>query len=156
MKKFILTLMVTCSLGMNGCMNGTTTDTVNDTSATNEITWSTVENKLANKIPLDENDCMFLLTDTTLDEGHSEGVGNYLFYFLCGNNKSNKLFINARKHFPKEEGDKYMRNLMNLMSLDIAFAEYGQYDEFLKDFPMFRDCDGAEELFDEINANGIY
>ncbi len=152
MKKAILTLAVLCGIGlMFACKSGTTSDTV----TTYEITWTTIEDKLADGIPLDENDCLFILTDTTLDEGHSEGIGNHLFNFLCGYPKSNKLFINARKDFTKDEGDKKMLGLMNLMSIDIVLAEYENYEEFLGDFPMFKECKGAEELFNAINANGI-
>ena len=152
MKKAILTLAVLCGIGlMFACKSGTTSDTV----TTYEITWTTIEDKLADGIPLDENDCLFILTDTTLDEGHSEGIGNHLFNFLCGYPKSNKLFINARKDFTKDEGDKKMLGLMNLMSIDIVLAEYENYEEFLGDFPMFKGCKGAEELFNAINANGI-
>ncbi len=152
MKKAILTLAVLCGIGlMFACKSGTTSDTV----TTDEITWTTIEDKLANEIPLDENDCLFILVDTTLDDGHSEGIGNHLFNFLCGYPKSNKLFINARKGFTKEEGDKKLLGLMDLMSIDIVLAEYENYEEFLDDFPMFKGCKGAEELFNAINANGI-
>lgn len=152
MKKAILTLAVLCGIGlMFACKSGTTSDTV----TTDEITWTTIEDKLADGIPLDENDCLFILTDTTLDDGHSEGIGNYLFNFLCGYPKSNKLYTNARKDFTKEEGDKKLLGLMDLMSIDIVLAEYENYEEFLDDFPMFKGCKGAEELFNAINANGI-
>lgn len=152
MKKAILTLAVLCGIGlMFACKSGTTSDTV----TTDEITWTTIEDKLANEIPLDENDCLFILADTTLDDGHSEGIGNYLFNFLCGYPKSNRLFIDARKDFTKEESDKKLLGLMDLMSIDIVLAEYENYEEFLDDFPMFKGCKGAEELFNAINANGI-
>ena len=152
MKKAILTLAVLCGIGlMFACKSGTTSDT----ATTDEITWTAIEDKLANEIPLDENDCLFILADTTLDDGHSEGIGNHLFNFLCGYPKSNKLFINARKDFTKEEGDKKLLGLMDLMSIDIVLAEYENYEEFLGDFPMFKGCKGAEELFNAINANGI-
>ena len=152
MKKAFLTLAVLCGIGlMFACKSGTTSDTV----TTDEITWTTIEDKLADGIPLDENDCLFILADTTLDDGHSEGIGNHLFNFLCGYPKSNRLFIDARKDFTKEEGDKKMLGLMNLMSIDIVLAEYENYEEFLGDFPMFKGCKGAEELFNAINANGI-
>ena len=152
MKKAILTLAVLCGIGlMFACKSGTTSDTV----TTDEITWTTIEDELANKIPLDENDCLFILADTTLDDGHSEGIGNYLFNFLCGYPKSNRLFIDARKDFTKEESDKKLLGLMDLMSIDIVLAEYENYEEFLDDFPMFKGCKGAEELFNAINANGI-
>ena len=150
-KVFLLGAMV-CALGMmSACKSGTTSDT----ATTDEITWTTIENKLADGIPLDENDCLFILTDTTLDDGHSEGISNHLFNFLCGHPKSNRLFIDARKDFTKEEGDKKLLGLMDLMSIDIVLAEYGNYEEFLGDFPMFKECKGAEELFNAINANGI-
>ena len=150
MKKAIITLAVLWSIGlMTACKSGTASDTV----TTDEITWTTIEDKLADGIPLDENDCLFILTDTTLDDGHSEGIGNYLFNFLCGYPKSNKLFIDARKDFTKEEGDKKMLGLMNLMSIDIVLAEYGNYEEFLGDFPMFKGCKGAEEKFKSIIDN---
>lgn len=150
MKKAILTLAVLCGIGlMFACKNVTASDTF----TTAEITWTTIEDKLANGIPLDENDCLFILTDTTLDDDHSEGIGNYLFNFLCGYPKSNKLFINARKDFTKEEGDKKMLGLMNLMSIDIVLAEYENYEEFLGDFPMFKGCKGAEEKFKSIIDN---
>ena len=152
MKKIFLFGAMVCALGiMAACKSGT----ASDTATTDEITWTTIEDKLANEIPLDENDCLFILTDTTLDDGHSEGIGNYLFNILCGHPKSNKLFTNARKDFTKEEGDKKMLGLMNLMSIDIVLAEYKNYEEFLDDFPMFKGCKGAEELFNAINANGI-
>jgi hypothetical protein len=152
MKKLFLLSAIVCVLGMmSACKSGT----ASDSATTDEITWTTIENKLANKIPLDENDCLFILTDTTLDDGHSEGIGNYLFNFLCGYPKSNRLFIDARKDFTKEEGDKKLLGLMDLMSIDIVLAEYGNYEEFLGDFPMFKGCKGAEKLFDAINANGI-
>ena len=152
MKKAILTLAVLCGIGlMFACKSGTTSDS----ATTDEITWTTIEDKLADGIPLDENDCLFILTDTTLDDGHSEGIGNHLFNFLCSYPKSNRLFINARKGFTKEEGDKKLLGLMNLMSIDIILAEYENYEEFLGDFPMFKGCKGAEELFNAINANGI-
>ena len=48
-----------------------------------------------------------------------------------------------------------MLGLMNLMSIDIVLAEYENYEEFLGDFPMFKGCKGAEELFNAINANEI-
>ena len=152
MKKAIITLAVLCGIGLlAACKSGTTSDT----ATTDEITWTTIEDKLADGIPLDENDCLFILADTTLDDGHSEGIGNHLFNFLCGYPKSNKLFINARKDFTKEEGDKRLLGLMNLMSIDIVLAEYENYEEFLDDFPMFKGCKGAEELFNAINANEI-
>ena len=152
MNKFFLVCTILLTLATTtACKSGT----ANDTATTHEITWSTIEDKLSNEIPLDENDCMYILKDTTLDEGHSEGIGNYLFDLLCGQPKSNKLFINARKGFTKEEGDKRMLSLMDLMSIDIVDAEYDCYEEFLEDFPMFRNCAGAEELFNGINANGI-
>ncbi len=152
MKKIFLFGAMVCALGMMAaCKSGTASDTV----TTDEITWTTIEDKLANEIPLDENDCLFILVDTTLDDGHSEGIGNHLFNFLCGYPKSNKLFINARKGFTKEEGDKKLLGLMDLMSIDIVLAEYENYEEFLDDFPMFKGCKGAEELFNAINANGI-
>ena len=152
MKKIFLLGAMVCALGMmSACKSGT----ASDSATTDEITWTTIEDELANKIPLDENDCLFILTDTTLDDGHSEGIGNYLFNFLCGYPKSNRLFIDARKDFTKEEGDKKMLGLMNLMSIDIVLAEYENYEEFLGDFPMFKGCKGAEELFNAINANGI-
>ena len=152
MKKLLFLFTVLCAVGMMAaCKSGATTDT----ATAHEITWSCIEDKLANKIPLDEDDCLFILSDTTLDEGHSEGIGNYLFNLLCGHPKSNKLFFNARKNFPKEEGDKKMLGLMDLMSIDIAIAAYESHEDFLDDFPMFKGCNGAEELFNEINANGI-
>ena len=152
MKKLILLGAMVCALGMmTACKSGT----ASDIATTAEITWTTIEDKLANEIPLDENDCLFILTDTTLDDGHSEGISNHLFNFLCGYPKSNKLFTNARKDFTKEDGDKKLLGLMNLMSIDIVLAEYENYEEFLGDFPMFKGCKGAEELFNAINANGI-
>ena len=152
MKKIFLFGTMVCALGMMAaCKSGTTSDI----ATTDKITWTTIEDKLADGIPLDENDCLFILTDTTLDDGHSEGIGNYLFNFLCGHPKSNRLFIDARKDFTKEEGDKKMLGLMNLMSIDIVLTEYENYEEFLGDFPMFKGCKGAEELFNAINANGI-
>lgn len=152
MKKIFLFCAMVCALGMmSACKSGAASDTV----TTDEITWTTIEDKLANEIPLDENDCLFILTDTTLDDGHSEGIGNYLFNILCGHPKSNKLFTNARKDFTKEESDKKLLGLMDLMSIDIVLAEYKNYEEFLGDFPMFKGCKGAEELFNAINANGI-
>ena len=152
MKKAIITLAVLCGIGLlAACKSGT----ASDIATTAEITWTTIEDKLANEIPLDENDCLFILADTTLDDGHSEGIGNYLFNLLCGHPKSNKLFTNARKDFTKEESDKKLLGLMNLMSIDIILAEYENYEEFLDDFPMFKGCKGAEELFNAINANGI-
>ena len=152
MKKIFLFGAMVCALGMmSACKSGT----ASDSATTDEITWTTIEDKLADGIPLDENDCLFILTDTTLDDGHSEGIGNHLFNFLCGYPKSNRLFIDARKDFTKEEGDKKLLGLMNLMSIDIVLAEYENYEEFLGDFPMFKGCKGAEELFNAINANGI-
>ena len=152
MKKAIITLAVLCGIGLlAACKSGT----ASDSATTDEITWTTIEDKLADGIPLDENDCLFILTDTTLDDGHSEGIGNHLFNFLCGYPKSNRLFIDARKDFTKDEGDKKMLGFMNLMSIDIVLAEYENYEEFLGDFPMFKGCKGAEELFNAINANGI-
>ena len=152
MKKIFLFGAMVCALGMmTACKSGT----ASDIATTAEITWTTIENKLADGIPLDENDCLFILTDTTLDDGHSEGIGNYLFNLLCGHPKSNKLFIDARKDFTKKEGDKKLLGLMSLMSIDIVLAEYENYEEFLDDFPMFKECKGAEKLFDAINANGI-
>ena len=150
MKKAFLTLAVLCVMGMMvGCKSGTESDI----ATTDEITWSAIENKLANEIPLDENDCLFILTDTTLDEGHSEGVGNYLFNYLCGYPKSNKLFTNVQKNFSSQEGDQKLISLMELMSIDIALAEYENYEEFLGDFPMFKGCKGAEEQFNSIIDN---
>lgn len=149
MKKVILLGAMVCALGMmTACKSGTTSDT----ATTDEITWSAIENKLANEIQLDENDCLFILSDTTLDDGHSEGVGNYLFNFLCGYPKSNKLFTNAQKNFSSEEGDQKLLDLMDLMSIDIAL-EYENYEEFLCDFPMYRACKGAEENFKRIIDN---
>ena len=150
MKKAIITLAMLCVLGMmTACKSGT----ASNYATTDEITWTTIEDKLANGIPLDENDCLFILTDTTLDEGHSEGVGNYLFNYLCGYPKSNKLFTNAQKNFSSEEGDQKLMSLMDLMSIDIALAEYENYEEFLGDFPMFKGCKGAEEKFKSIEDN---
>ena len=150
MKKAIITLAVLCGIGLlAACKSGTPSDI----ATTAEITWTTIEDKLANEIPLDENDCLFILTDTTLDDGHSEGIGNYLFNFLCGYPKSNKLFTNAQKNFSSEEGDMKLMSLMNLMSIDIALAEYENYEEFLGDFPMFKGCKGAEEKFKSIEDN---
>ena len=145
-----MTLAVLCCIGlMTACKSGATSDT----TSTDEITWTSIENKLANEIPLDENDCLFILSDTTLDDGHSEGIGNYLFNFLCGYPKANKLFTNAQKNFSSEEGDQKLINLMDLMSIDIALAEYKNYEEFLGDFPMYRTCKGAEENFKRIIDN---
>ena len=150
MKKIFLFGAMVCALGMMAaCKSGTTSDT----ATTDEITWTTIEDKLANGIPLDENDCLFILTDTTLDDDHSEGIGNYLFNFLCGYPKSNRLFIDARKDFTKEEGDRKLLGLMDLMSIDIVLAEYENYEEFLGDFPMFKGCKGAEEKFKSIIDN---
>ena len=150
MKKAIITLAVLCGIGLlAACKSGT----ASDIATTAEITWTTIEDKLANEIPLDENDCLFILTDTTLDDGHSEGIGNYLFNFLCGYPKSNKLFTNAQKNFSSEEGDQKLISLMDLMSIDIALAEYENYEEFLGDFPMFKGCKGAEEKFKSIKDN---
>ena len=150
MKKIFLFGAMVCALGMMAaCKSGT----ASDSATTDEITWTTIEDKLANEIPLDENDCLFILTDTTLDDGHSEGIGNHLFNFLCGYPKSNKLFINARKGFTKEESDKKLLGLMDLMSIDIVLAEYENYEEFLDDFPMFKGCKGAEEKFKSIIDN---
>ena len=150
MKKLFLFGAIVCVLGMmTACKSGT----ASDIATTAEITWTTIEDKLANEIPLDENDCLFILTDTTLDDGHSEGIGNYLFNFLCGYPKSNKLFTNAQKNFSNEEGDQKLIHLMNLMSIDIALAEYENYEEFLGDFPMYRACKGAEENFKSILDN---
>lgn len=152
MKKIFLFGAMVCALGMmSACKSGT----ASDSATTDEITWTTIEDELADGIPLDENDCLFILTDTTLDDGHSEGIGNHLFNFLCGYPKSNRLFIDARKDFTKEESDKKLLGLMDLMSIDIVLAEYENYEEFLGDFPMFKGCKGAEELFNAINANGI-
>ena len=152
MKKIFLFGAMVCALGMMAaCKSGT----ASDSATTDEITWTTIEDKLANEIPLDENDCLFILTDTTLDDGHSEGISNLLFNFLCGYPKSNRLFIDARKDFTKEEGDKKLLGLMNLMSIDIVLAKYENHEEFLGDFPMFKECKDAEELFNAINANGI-
>ncbi len=153
MKKAILTLAMLCGIGL---LAACTSGTASDTATTDEITWTTIEDKLANEIPLDEADCLFILTDTTLDESHSEGIGNYLFNILCCHPKSNKLLTNARKDFTKEDGDKKLLGLMSLMSIDIVLAEYKNYEEFLDDFPMLNGCKGAEELFTAINANGIY
>ena len=150
MKKAIITLAMLCALGM---MTACISRTASDSATTVEITWTTIEDKLANGIPLDENDCLFILTDTTLDEGHSEGVGNYLFNYLCGYPKANKLFTNAQKNFSSEEGDQKLISLMDLMSIDIALAKYENYEEFLGDFPMFEGCKGAEEKFKSIEDN---
>ena len=150
MKKLFLLGAIVCFLGMmTACKSGT----ASDIATTAEITWTTIEDKLANEIPLDENDCLFILTDTTLDDGHSEGIGNYLFNFLCGYPKSNKLFTNAQKNFSSEEGDQKLIHLMDLMSIDIVLAEYENYEEFLGDFPMYRACKGAEENFKSILDN---
>lgn len=150
MKKIFLLGAMVCALGMmSACESGTTSDT----ATTAEITWTTIEDKLADGIPLDENDCLFILTDTTLDDGHSESIGNHLFNFLCGYPKSNKLFTNAQKNFSSEDGDQKLISLMNLMSIDIALAEYENYEEFLADFPMYRACKGAEENFKSILDN---
>lgn len=67
--------------------------------------------------------------------------------------KSNKLFANALKNFSSEEGDQKLISLMELMSIDIALAEYENYEEFLGDFPMFKGCKGAEEKFKSIIDN---
>lgn len=150
MKKLFLLGAIVCVLGMmTACKSGT----ASDIATTAEITWTTIEDKLANEIPLDENDCLFILTDTTLDDGHSEGIGNYLFNFLCGYPKSNKLFTNAQKNFSSKEGDQKLIHLMDLMSIDIVLAEYENYEEFLGDFPMYRACKGAEENFKSILNN---
>lgn len=149
-KKVLLLGAIACALGMmTACKSGT----ASNTATTDEITWSTIDNKLTNEIPLDENDCLFILSDTTLDDGRSEGIGNYLFNFLCGYPKSNKLFTNAQKNFSSEEGDQKLIKLMDLMSIDIALAEYENYEEFLGDFPMYRACKGAEENFKRIIDN---
>ena len=144
MQKIILacTALLTFA-ATTACKSGS----ANDTATTHEITWSTIEDKLANEAPLDEADCLFILTDTTLDDGHSEGIGNYLFNLLCGYRKHNKLFIDTRKHFPLDVGDENMLRLMDLMSIDIAVAEYEDYEEFLDDFPMFKGCKGAKEKY---------
>ena len=150
MKKLFLLGAIVCALGMmSACKSGT----ASDIATTAEITWTTIEDKLADGIPLDENDCLFILTDTTLDDGHCEGIGNYLFNFLCGYPKSNKLFTNAQKNFSSQEGDQKPISLMDLMSIDIALAEYENYEEFLADFPMYRACKGAEENFKSILDN---
>lgn len=150
MKKLFLLGAIVCVLGMmTACKSGT----ASDIATTAVITWTTIVDKLANEIPLDKNDCLFILTDTTLDDGHSEGIGNYLFNFLCGYPKSNKLFTNAQKNFSSEEGDQKLIHLMDLMSIDIVLAEYENYEEFLGDFPMYRACKGAEENFKSILDN---
>ena len=150
MKKAIITLAVLCGIGLlAACKSGT----ASDIATTAEITWTTIEDKLANEIPLDENDCLFILTDTTLDDGHSESIGNHLFNFLCGYPKSNNLFTKAQKNFSSEEGDQKLIHLMDLMSIDIVLAEYENYEEFLGDFPMYRACKGAEENFKSILDN---
>ena len=150
MKKLFLLGAIVCVLGM---MTACKSCTASDIATTAEITWTTIEDKLGDGIPLDENDCLFILTDTTLDDGHSEGIGNYLFNFLCGYPKSNKLFTNAQKNFSSQEGDQKLISLMELMSIDIALAEYENYEEFLGDFPMFKGCKGAEEKFKSIEDN---
>lgn len=152
MKKIFLAFTALLAFAITtACKSGS----ANDTATTHETTWSTIEDKLANGAPLDEADCLFILTDTTLDDGHSEGIGNYLFNHLCGYRKHNNLFIDTRKHFPSEVGDENMLRLMDLMSVDIAVAEYEDYEEFLDDFPMFRGCSGAEDEFNWIKENAI-
>ena len=82
MKKLFLLGAIVCVLGMmTACKSGT----ASDIATTAEITWTTIEDKLANEIPLDENDCLFILTDTTLDDGHSEEefLGDFPMYRAC-------------------------------------------------------------------------
>ena len=147
MKKIFLAFTALLALAATtACKSGS----ANDTATTHETTWSTIEDKLANETPLDEADCLFILTDTTLDDGHSEGIGNYLFNLLCGYHKHNSLFINTQKHYPAKVGDENMLRLMDLMSIDIAVAEYKNYEEFLGDFPMFKGCKGAKEKYHSI------
>lgn len=144
-----------CAIGMlTACKSGSTNETAANLTNTDELSWEAIDEKLAAGTLSNEAECLFILSDTTLDEGFSEGVGNSLFNLLCGNRKANKLFSNARKNFTKAEGDTNMRRLMALMSIDIVLAEYERYEDFLDDFPMFRDCDGAEEEFNWIKANG--
>ncbi|MBR3413377.1 MAG: hypothetical protein IKG81_11885 [Bacteroidales bacterium] len=151
MKKAIILGTLICAIGMlTACKSGTANDTANNQTNTNELTWEAIDEKLAAGTLPNEAECLFILSDTTLDDGQSEGIGNHLFNFLCGYPKSNKSFTNAQKNFSSEEGDLKLINLMDLMSIDIALAEYKNYEEFLGDFPMYRTCKGAEENFKRI------
>ncbi|MBO4599492.1 MAG: hypothetical protein J5641_02005 [Bacteroidales bacterium] len=144
----LLTIMT-----MTACKSGTENHLTPDLHDSTALSWETIDEKLAT--PLSEDECLFILSDTTLDEGQSEGIGLRLFRLLKGNQQANELFLNARKRLSTDEGDNNLLRLMDLMSIDIAFAGYRQYDYFLQDFPMFRDCAGAEEQFDQIMANGL-
>ena len=156
MKKAIILGTLICAIGMlTACKSGTANDTANNQTNTNELTWEAIDEKLAAGTLPNEAECLFILSDSTLDEGLSEGVGNSLFNLLCGNRKANKMFSNARKDFTLQEGNDNMRRLMALMSIDIALAEYEDYEEFLDDFPMFRGCSEAEDEFNWIKENGI-
>ena len=153
MKKALLiysTLLIL--VAMTACKSGTNKVFI----VTNEITWDSIAHKLNDKVPLSNNDCLFILTDTTFGLGDypTEGIGYNLFNLLKENPQANELFLIATKGFSKEECDKNLQNLMNLMAIDIAF-EYEQYEDFLNDFPLFSKCDGIEELFYTIKANGI-
>jgi len=156
MKKVILLGTLMCAIGMlTACKSGTANEIAADQTNTEELTWEAIDEKLAAGTLPNEAECLFILSDSTLDEGLSEGVGNSLFNLLCGNRKANKTFSNARKGFTLEEGNEKLRRLMAMMSLDIILAEYEDYEEFLDDFPMFRDCSGAEDEFNWIKENGI-
>ena len=152
-KHFFMSAMLCALTTITACQNGTATDTTLDQTDTNEITWETISDKLPT--PLTEDECLFILSDTTLDDGSSEGVGNSLFQLLKGNRQANEMFVDACKDFTPDEGDSNLRRLMMLMSIDIAYTGYGKYEHFLQDFPMFRSCTGAEEQFNYIQENGI-
>ena len=136
---------------MTACKGGKATEQV----SINDVSWLTIEEKLNSDISLDDDDCLFILSDTTLDDGQSEGVGNSLFRLMKGNMQVNELFTNAQKRVTPEAGNRGLNRLLELMSSDIVLEEYESYERFLADFPMFRGCQGAEVVFNEIMANGF-
>ncbi|MBP5535357.1 MAG: hypothetical protein J6X62_01050 [Bacteroidales bacterium] len=156
MKKALLLGALICAIGMlAACKSGTANEAAVNTIDTDELTWASIDEKLSSGAFPAEAECMFILSDTTLDEGHSEGVGNNLFNLLRGNQEANELFSSSLKGITSEERGKSLSSLMSLMSIDIALAEYGQYEDFLIDFPLFRGCAEAEDEFNLIKENGI-
>lgn len=163
MKKILLLCATVLVLGaMTACKNGgmpaeldeaTTTENTTDLSDNAELSWTSIDSILEKGQFLNEAECLFVLSDTTLDDGQSEGVGYYLFNLMRGNRQLNESFANARKDLTREDGDEALIRLMDLMSIDIALAEYGRYDDFLADFPVFRGCTGADAHFNWIKEN---
>lgn len=144
MKKSLLTGTILCILGiMAACNGGNASDNDTITADTTNLSWTSINDKLIDGTFLTEEECLFIITDTTLDDGNSEGVGNSLFKFLRGNKQANEMFSTA---IYKGNINTAALRLMDLMSIDIFF-KYNNYNDFIADFPVFSSFDACKYHF---------